>query len=115
MVLSAIRMQILHLMLFKRGLIYGVGGTKLVFEGISGTQITQLCLDHCAKVSRRVVTKFDHFAKFAIEKNYHAASDLCCRNRHRGSCSSVIEISPGSKHGPAGTETPHKALTNPQV
>ena len=77
-------------MLLKRRLINRIGGTKSVFERTTRAQVTQLCLDHGSQVSGRVVSKLNNFAKFTLEENHHSASDLGCRNCHKGSRSSVI-------------------------
>jgi hypothetical protein len=69
-------------MLFEGSALDSVGGTKAMFERRAGAQTAQLGLNHCAKISRRVVTKLDDAARLAFKHYHHASSDLRCWNCH---------------------------------
>src|SRR6266545_4580083 len=82
MMMRAVRIQVLHLVLFEGSLLNGIHGTKAMLEGRAGADTPQLGLDHRAQIARRMMSKFNYSARFAFKDDYHAASDLGCWNCH---------------------------------
>jgi hypothetical protein len=69
-------------MLFERGAIDRVNRSEAMFEGCSGAQAAQFCLDHCPQVAGRMMTELNYAARLALEHYHHASSDLGCWNCH---------------------------------
>jgi hypothetical protein len=53
-----------------------------MLEARTGTQVLQLRLHHCAKVSGRVVAEFDDATRLALEDEHHPATNLGSRHCH---------------------------------
>ncbi len=83
MVMRPIGIHILHFMLFQRCPFDGIGRAEAMFERGAGFDVSELRLHHRAQVAGRVVAKFHDFAQLAIEKNYHPAPNLSCRDSHK--------------------------------
>ena len=80
--MRAIRVEVLHLVLFERCAVNCIGGSKSMFKRRSRFDIFQLGLHHSAQITRGVVAKLNYLAGLAFENDNHASSNVRCGNSH---------------------------------
>jgi hypothetical protein len=85
--MRAVRVEILHLVLFHTGSIDCIGGAKAMFKGCAGANISQLGLDHCTQVAGGMMSEFEDFARLAFKNYNHTAPNLSCRDSHKADVS----------------------------
>jgi hypothetical protein len=76
MVGLSVGVHVLHLVLADVCLLDFILGTETVIDLIAGTEVSKFDLHHGPEVPRGVVIKLEHFAKLAVETDYHASAEI---------------------------------------